>query len=138
MRVCTELKVLVERWRGLAPELQQERDLLQTLIVEQAVKLELVTASASASEQGVAHIQARVLEIEQSLIPEGMHQLGSEPSRESLMTWAQAMLQAAAGAPVSAKLACAVLDIASREGKQPRVRPLMICKSAHRCCLPMR
>ena len=112
-----ELKVLVERWRGLAPELQQERDLLQTLIVEQAVKLELVTASASASEQGVAHIQARVLEIEQSLIPEGMHQLGSEPSRESLMTWAQAMLQAAAGAPVSAKLACAVLDIASREGK---------------------
>ena len=112
-----ELKVLVERWRGLAPELQQERDLLQTLIVEQAVKLELVTASASASEQGVAHIQARVLEIEQSLIPEGMHQLGSEPSRESLMTWAQAMLQAAAGAPVSAKLACAVLDIASKEGK---------------------
>jgi len=119
-----ELKVLVERWRGLTPELQQERDLLQTLIFEQAVKLELVTASASASEQGVAHIQARVLEIEQSLIPEGMHQLGSEPSHESLMTWAQAMLQAAAGAPVSAKLACAVLDIASTQGKAIASKPL--------------
>ena len=107
-----ELKALIERWRALAPESADESESLHVLIVEQALALELTLPASLPKQQTTAFLHARVLEIEQSLIPEGMHQLGSPASREGLDVWAKAMLQAACGRPATNELSEHVVSIA--------------------------
>ncbi|NCZ74081.1 MAG: magnesium chelatase subunit H [Betaproteobacteria bacterium] len=109
-----ELKTLIERWRALAPELHEERQSLQELIVEQACELELLDAKEKGDRLTIAAVQNRMLEIEQCLIPEGMHQLGSLASGKTLLAWSQSMLQAACGKPVTEGLAQALVDASLR------------------------
>ncbi len=82
-RELIDLKASLDRWRGLDGEHHSERDSLATLIQSQAALLELVpsepvwTAAQNAEIDGLA---ARVLELEYTLIPHGLHVVGRSPS----------------------------------------------------------
>ena len=78
-----ELKEALERHRSLEPEAQAERNELATMIQDQAVALDLVAADAAWGADTDAHIgqlAARVLEVEYTLIPYGLHVVGQVPS----------------------------------------------------------
>jgi len=107
-----ELKGLIERWRALLPELREERQAIEALIFEQASAVELLKPQSLMNSEAIADLHARIQEIEQSLIPEGMHQLGRIPSGEELLGWAQSLLQSACGQAAPKRLAQALLDLA--------------------------
>ena len=68
-----DLKDTLERYRGLEPQAQAERDELAVMIEAQAAELNL---SASHIEQ----LSAMLLELEYTLIPYGLHIVGQAPS----------------------------------------------------------
>jgi magnesium chelatase subunit H len=70
-----DLKALVERWRGSQDD--AERAALATMIRDQAAAVDL-----DAGDLGT--LAARIYEVEQSLIPEGLHVLGRSPEGEAL------------------------------------------------------
>jgi magnesium chelatase subunit H len=79
------LKASLDRWRASAPEAVNERDSLAPLIQAQASVLDLAPASpewTSADEHLVSGVATRVLELEHTLIPHGLHTLGEPPSSE--------------------------------------------------------
>ena len=92
-----ELKELLERYRGLEPEAQSERDELATMIQAQAATLELAMvepAWGSAAEATIARLGDAVLELEYTLIPYGLHVVGQAPTAaervDLLMSFAEA------------------------------------------------
>ncbi len=93
-----DLKASLERYRGLEPEAQAERDELARLLQSQAALLELAPAgpewgTADADAQ-VAGLAARLLELEYTLIPEGLHVVGQpltlDQRADMLMSCAEA------------------------------------------------
>lgn len=64
-----DLKALIERHRGLAPEARSEEAELATMIEAQAAAMEL-------APKGVAALHAAVQELETTLIPHGLHVVG--------------------------------------------------------------
>ena len=100
-----DLKATLERWRALAPEAQNERDALLPLLHTQAVELELATAepawatcSAHEAAEHTATLWEQVLELEQTLIPHGLHVVGRPPSPEQRVDMLAALVDAAASA----------------------------------------
>mgnify|MGYP005840640517 CR=1 FL=1 len=82
-RGLLELKASIERWRALPPEEEQERSALVSLIQAQAAAVQLADAEpawAGDSEAQIGRLRAAVLEVEQSLIPHGLHVVGRVPS----------------------------------------------------------
>ena len=82
-----DLKASLERWRGLPPEAAAERDALRPLIQAQAVELELAAAEPAYEGLAAAAIDAELQrlvlalhEMEQTLIPHGLHVVGRAPS----------------------------------------------------------
>ncbi len=81
-RGLLDLKSSLERWRALAPG-EGERGALAALIQAQAAALELAPAEPLWDEHAaasVARVGAAVLELETTLIPCGLHELGKIPS----------------------------------------------------------
>jgi magnesium chelatase subunit H len=78
-----DLKASIERWRAAPPEAASERAGLAALIQEQAAALDLATAAPpwppAEAEQLVPALQRRLVELEHTLIPAGLHVLGSPP-----------------------------------------------------------
>jgi magnesium chelatase subunit H len=70
-----DLKALLERWRAINDV--AERGALEAMIREQAGAVDLNGADLET-------LSARLYEVEQSLIPEGLHVLGSSPQGEAL------------------------------------------------------
>jgi magnesium chelatase subunit H len=70
-----DLKALLERWRSIDDA--AERDALEAMIREQADAVDLDAIDLET-------LAARLYEVEQSLIPEGLHVLGSSPRGEAL------------------------------------------------------
>ncbi|MGN6826061.1 magnesium chelatase subunit H [Paucibacter sp. M5-1] len=68
-----ELKEALERYRSLEPEAQGERDALALMIEDQATALELHAPS-------MAQLSDKLLELEYTLIPYGLHVVGQAPS----------------------------------------------------------
>ncbi|WP_419815818.1 magnesium chelatase subunit H [Glacieibacterium sp.] len=64
-----ELKASLDRWRSTLPEAKDERFGLATLIAEQAAGLDLDGAD-------IAALSAKVYELEETLIPFGLHVVG--------------------------------------------------------------
>jgi magnesium chelatase subunit H len=86
-----ELKSSIELWRGNATPAGQRSELLQ-LIQTQAATVELSASSpewdVANAEHKVSALNDKILEIEYSLIPEGLHVVGealSEGQREQLL-----------------------------------------------------
>jgi magnesium chelatase subunit H len=78
-----DLKDMLERYRGLEPEAQAERDELSLMIQAQAAELDLAAADpvwGAASESRIAKLNDDVLEVEYTLIPYGLHVVGQAPS----------------------------------------------------------
>ena len=97
-RGLLDLKASIERWRGLEPDADFDREQLLPVIQAQASQVELAVAEPAwmlaDAEAQVAKLWAAVLELEYTLIPNGLHVIG-EP-----MTAAERldMLKAAAEA----------------------------------------
>jgi len=81
-----ELRQSIDRWRGLAPEDAQERELVGRLVQEQAAGLDLAEAEpawpAAEAAERITALQAQVLELEYTLIPQGLHVVGEPVAAE--------------------------------------------------------
>ncbi len=79
-RGLLDLKASIERWRGLEPEADAEREQLLPVIQAQAAQVELASAEPewtfADGEGHVAKLWAAVLELEYTLIPDGLHVIG--------------------------------------------------------------
>ncbi len=70
-----DLKALVERWRSSLPDGQAEREQLAPMILEAASALNLEVID-STIESKIDDLAGRLMELEQTLIPNGLHVLG--------------------------------------------------------------
>ncbi|MFC3148003.1 magnesium chelatase subunit H [Piscinibacterium candidicorallinum] len=90
-RDLIDLKASLDRWRSLGEDAAGERDALAALIQSQAALLELVPGAPAwrASEHGaIDALTDRVLELEYTLIPHGLHVVGRvapESERDDLL-----------------------------------------------------
>jgi magnesium chelatase subunit H len=83
-RGLLELKSSLESWRALGPDADAERARLVPLLQAQAASVDLAQAEPEWSDPN-AQIDAlsnRVLELEYTLIPHGLHVVGKPPARE--------------------------------------------------------
>jgi magnesium chelatase subunit H len=114
-RGLLELKASIERWRTLPPEEAGERGALVGLIQAQAAELELAPAepawALSAAEGEVHRLWQAVLELEETLIPHGLHVVGEVPSAEERADLLAALAEANHGVrPPAAALAALVAE----------------------------
>jgi magnesium chelatase subunit H len=94
-RGLVDLKASIQRWRAAPPSAAAERQSLAALIVEQAAALDLVPADAGAiNRTEIESIAAQVLELEQTLIPAGLHTVGETVSRAERIALLSAMAEA--------------------------------------------
>jgi magnesium chelatase subunit H len=109
-RGLLDLKASIERWRSLPPHEANERAALAPLIQAQAGELELAAAepewTPEAREEQVHQLWHAVLELEDTLIPHGLHVVGAVPSREERRD----LLAALAEASLGERPAAAALD----------------------------
>jgi magnesium chelatase subunit H len=101
-RGLVDLKASIERFRGLNPEEGDERRELAELIQAQAAELDLVPAEPQwdgGLGDRVAALAGRLLELEYTLIPHGLHVVGQAPSREERVDLLLAVGDATQGAP---------------------------------------
>jgi magnesium chelatase subunit H len=94
-----ELKASIERWRGLPPDDDAERNGLATLIQAQASTLELAVAEPAWPDhaKAIGKLSDAVLELEYTLIPHGLHVVGEAPSAEQRVEMLQAVADASHG-----------------------------------------
>ena len=96
-RGLVDLKASIERWRQLEPGAPERPELAQ-LVQAQAAELELVaaepewvTAPGGEADTCIPALAARVLELEYTLIPHGLHVVGRAPSEPERADLLQAM-----------------------------------------------
>ncbi len=100
-RGLLDLKASVQRWRELEPQSsQEERDALAVLIQAQAAAVDLAGAEpaweASEAEARILKLAHTVIDVEQTLIPHGLHVVGnaaSDAERDDLLTFAAEALE---------------------------------------------
>jgi len=100
-RGLLDLRSSIERWRALAPE-SGERGELAALIQAQAAELDLAALEpvwTADSQAQVRALAAALAELEQTLIPHGLHVLGEAPSAEARIEWLAALAEAEGGEP---------------------------------------
>jgi magnesium chelatase subunit H len=96
-RGLLDLRASIDRWRALPPEASVERADLAALIQAQAAELDLVPAEPVWSVDADLEVLAlarRVLELEHTLIPHGLHVVGEAPTAEQRVDLLMAVAQA--------------------------------------------
>jgi magnesium chelatase subunit H len=91
-----DLKGSMERWRGLPPEDVEERTQLAELIQAQAAELELAALEPAWGESAVSEVvtlNEKVLELEYTLIPYGLHVVGEAPTEEERLDMLEAVAE---------------------------------------------
>lgn len=91
-----DLKSSIERWRGLEPG-APEGTALAELIQSQASELDLAEAQPaweSNAQACIFKLQSTVLELEYTLVPYGLHEVGKPPSQEQRIDMLMAMSDA--------------------------------------------
>ncbi|MEO0420853.1 MAG: magnesium chelatase subunit H [Pseudomonadota bacterium] len=94
-----DLRESVDTWRSLAPDERVGREDLPALIQAQAAALDLAE-EAPAWEAPAEHIDTlagRMLELEYTLIPHGMHVVGADPTAAERVDWLAAVADATHG-----------------------------------------
>ena len=95
-----DLKTSIERWRGLSPEQRGEEEDhdLAALVQAQAAQMDFCKAEplwdvhdADDIQQRVTKLYEQILELEYTLIPHGMHVVGSTPSESERVDLLSAM-----------------------------------------------
>jgi magnesium chelatase subunit H len=95
-----DLKAAIERYRSLEPEAERERDELGAMIQAQAAVLELAPAEPAwggTTGAHVARLSEAVLELEYTLIPHGLHVVGSVPAAEQRVDLLLSLAEASHG-----------------------------------------
>jgi magnesium chelatase subunit H len=96
-----DLKGALERYLGLEPEANAERDALALMIQAQAAELDLAAAApewGADAESRVAQLKDAVRELEYTLIPHGLHVVGQAPNAGERVDLLLACAEAAHGA----------------------------------------
>ncbi len=85
-RGLTDLKATIERWRNLTPDGDTDRGDLASLIQAQAAQVDLSAAEpawpAETYEATISALWSSILELEYTLIPHGLHVVGTPMSAE--------------------------------------------------------
>ena len=95
-----DLKGAIERYRSLEPEAERERVELGEMIQAQAAELELAKlepAWADAAGGHVSRLADKVLELEYTLIPHGLHVVGRAPTVTERVDLLQSLAEASHG-----------------------------------------
>ena len=129
-----DLKATIERWRGLdARGSASERDSLAAMIQEQAVGLELARATpvwTAADADAVEGVRQKLLEVEQALIPVGLHIVGQLPSvaerSEMLLAIASVGRPEAEIAPIGETLRAAARQALSADAVEAAARAIVV------------
>jgi magnesium chelatase subunit H len=139
-----DLKASLERWRAMPPDNECERASLSELIHTQAQALDLATAdSTSLNTDEIQALNNKVLELEYSLIPHGLHVVGAVPTMEQRTETLKAIAEAhplaqggvavspemieqiAAGKPLNAELKQASEDLRTMLQELQRTNTLL-------------
>jgi magnesium chelatase subunit H len=116
-RGLSDLKASVDRFRGTGPSDQNERDVLAPIIYEQALALDMVTAGEAWTGQDETYVTAlwrQLMEVEQSLITEGLHVVGQPANRDQRLEALSAIAQGKDQVPAHTSLQ-ALVDGLSRD-----------------------
>jgi magnesium chelatase subunit H len=114
----TELKGSMERWRSLPPDAADERADLAELIQAQAATLDLCDAEPlwiADTETRIDALNRQVLELEYTLIPHGLHVVGTPPCPEARVDLLLAIAESAHGARPQRDAIAALVDGQSPE-----------------------
>jgi magnesium chelatase subunit H len=113
-----ELKASLDRWRQLTPAESAEQAPLAELIQSQAVSVDLATAEPAWGENApsaILQLVNKVLELEYTLIPVGLHVVGDVNSAEERCGMLRAMAEASHGFSPDDRLLAAIIDGATPE-----------------------
>ncbi|HEY4972038.1 MAG TPA: cobaltochelatase subunit CobN, partial [Steroidobacteraceae bacterium] len=113
-RGLQDLKASLERWRALELDTGEERDALASLLRSQAADVELCAANAdwgSDADRHIAQLSDKVLELEYTLIPQGLHILGVPPPRAARCEMLGAVAEASHGLKLSPAALEALVDL---------------------------
>ncbi len=106
-----DLKASLLRWRTCAPEAAAERAVFESLIRDQAGALNLSTANGADGAPGaIDAIADQVNELEQTLIPDGLHTIGEPVSAEARIDLLAAMAEARGGPAPSREAIAALVE----------------------------
>jgi magnesium chelatase subunit H len=92
-----DLKAMIDRWRTSSPDVIDERQTLATMIHAAGTAIDLIEAGPAWTSQSDAEVQAlgeRIYELEQTLIPHGLHVVGKAASAAERADLLQAMADA--------------------------------------------
>lgn len=84
-RGLLDLKDSLERWRGLPPDAGAERGDLAAMIQAQAAAVDLTEAEpawSGTAESRIGDLQQAIRELEETLIPQGLHVVGQTMGKE--------------------------------------------------------
>ncbi|MGD8957191.1 MAG: magnesium chelatase subunit H [Chromatiaceae bacterium] len=97
-RGLSELKGSIDRWRERCDQGADQRTELAELIRTQAMALDLVAGDDAAWDSDpdaqIERLRLALIELEETLIPYGLHVVGEAPSREQRIDMLQALAQA--------------------------------------------
>jgi magnesium chelatase subunit H len=113
-----DLKASLERWRALPPEATVERADIIELVQDQATGLDLIKHDLVSDPDlniTLTQLWDTVVELELTLIPTGLHEMGQAPSVAERAELLSAMSEAAHGKPLS--LECAERLAAGQSAK---------------------
>ncbi|MCP1675864.1 magnesium chelatase subunit H [Natronocella acetinitrilica] len=112
-RGLLELRESMDHWRSLLPDNLHEQAELSALIQAQAAAVDLAEQEPAWGDEAEARITAllaEVLELEYTLIPDGLHVLGVPPKRASRIDLMQAMAETGHGVRLTEESAAAIVD----------------------------
>ncbi len=108
-----DLKALLERYRGLAPETMHEAHELSLLIQAQAADLELANVEPGWGDDDaparIARLNDAVLELEYTLIPYGLHVVGQAPSEAERIDLLLSLAEASHGQRPQREIVAAIV-----------------------------
>jgi len=110
-RGLNELKSSLSRWRQLGPEEDHERPSLAAMIQSQACELELAHAEPAwdgDSDAAIISLNEKLLELEYTLIPHGLHVVGKAPTVDERVDMLLSIAEAAHGATIDDELRAAI------------------------------
>ncbi len=110
----SELKALIDRWRATPPSEALERADLAEMIRAQALALDLGQAKAASDEEAeIKGLRDALIELEQTLIPHGLHVAGASVPREERLDLLTALAEAGDGTPPPMDAIAAIAEGAS-------------------------